>query len=205
MDPSTGVTPRNPWDARGGGGGSGAVGTAAHSKAARSWSAVAERSADTAFDQRTRLQGDGTVRPLRKRGGRLEQQTRRTASRSAALAPLPRNCPPNRDTLCLGLAPLQGTTGSGAAGGIAALNPRLMAANPPGWIGAGFGGNPTRTAHLTCHTFATHLRSSHTAWSEVRLRRSKTCLAAVSSLPFLAACHASLALMATYCSTLGSR
>ena len=54
-------------------------------------------------------------------------------------------------------------------------------------------------------TLPIHLRFSQTAWSEVRLRRSKMLRAAEDSLPFLRLLYASLALMATNCSTLGSR
>jgi hypothetical protein len=55
------------------------------------------------------------------------------------------------------------------------------------------------------YTRPIHLRSSQTALSEVRLRRSKMCPAALARLPLRRACQASLALMATNCSTLGSR
>jgi hypothetical protein len=50
-----------------------------------------------------------------------------------------------------------------------------------------------------------HWRSSQTALSEVRLRRSNTRFAAEISRPCLASFHASLALMATNWRTLGSR
>ena len=58
---------------------------------------------------------------------------------------------------------------------------------------------------LNPYTLPIHLRSSHTAFNEVRFRRSKTFLAAAKSLPRLRLFHASLVLMATNWSTLGSR
>src|ERR1035438_8653911 len=50
-----------------------------------------------------------------------------------------------------------------------------------------------------------HLRSSQTALMEVRLRESKIFFAAATRSPFFKLLKASLALMATNCSTLGSR
>src|SRR5262249_40968333 len=55
------------------------------------------------------------------------------------------------------------------------------------------------------HTPPIHLRSSHTAFSEVTLRPSKIFFAAEITLPRFRLLNASLALIATNCSTLGSR
>src|ERR1035437_7874870 len=54
-------------------------------------------------------------------------------------------------------------------------------------------------------TLPIHLRYSHTALSEVRLRESKIFFAAAPSRPFFKLLKASFVLMATYCNTLGSR
>ena len=63
--------------------------------------------------------------------------------------------------------------------------------------------NPTLlSAH---HTPRIHLRSSQTALSEVQLRESKMFFAAPATSPFFRLFQASLALMATNWSTLGSR
>jgi hypothetical protein len=55
------------------------------------------------------------------------------------------------------------------------------------------------------YTFPIQFRSSHTALIDVRFRESNTFLAAATRRPFRRLFHASLALMATNWSTLGSR
>src|ERR1044071_7547308 len=79
------------------------------------------------------------------------------------------------------------------------------AENPPNHAGAGGSGPVAASLLPTNQTFPIHLRSAQTALSEVRLRRSKILRATAPSRPFLRLFQASLALMATNCSTLGSR
>src|SRR2546427_5299555 len=62
-----------------------------------------------------------------------------------------------------------------------------------------------RNKFIRDQTLPIQRRSSQTALSEVKFRRSRMVFAAESSFPFFRLCQASLALMATNCRTLGSR
>jgi hypothetical protein len=84
----------------------------------------------------------------------------------------------------------------------------LPAARPHNDCGAHGVTRPTHVPIPTGNWYYTppiHLRSSQTALREVRLRESKMFFAAEISLPFFKLLKASLVLMATNCSTLGSR